>query len=90
MVGNAASPLTAFLIAPLAEPAFMALMTDGVGADLIGGWFGTCPDPGIALLFTLAGLAGVVVTSGPGRPAPTGAWRPPGGRRRALRRVMLD
>jgi MFS transporter, DHA3 family, multidrug efflux protein len=62
MVENAASPVTALLIGPLAEVVFMPLMTDGAGADLIGGWFGTGPERGIALLFTLAGLLGIVVT----------------------------
>ena len=62
LVENAASPLTAFLIAPLAETVFMPSMTDGRAADWIGGWFGTGPERGIALLFTLAGLVGVVVT----------------------------
>ena len=37
-------------------------MTDGSGADWIGDWFGTGPDRGIALMFTLAGLIGVAVT----------------------------
>lgn len=59
---NAASPLTAFLMAPLAEAVFMPFMTDGAGADWIGGWYGTGPERGIALLFTVAGLVGVVVT----------------------------
>lgn len=63
LVENAASPLTAFLMAPLAEAVFMPFMTDGTGADLIGRWFGTGPDRGLALMFTLAGLAGVVVTA---------------------------
>jgi MFS transporter, DHA3 family, multidrug efflux protein len=63
LVENAAAPLTAFLIAPLAETVFMPLMTDGRGADLIGDWFGTGPDRGLGLMFTLAGLAGVVVTA---------------------------
>ena len=63
LVENAASPLTAFLMAPLAEAVFMPLMTDGRGAELIGSWFGTGPDRGIALMFTLAGVVGVVVTA---------------------------
>jgi DHA3 family multidrug efflux protein-like MFS transporter len=63
LVENAASPLTAFLMAPLAEAVFMPLMTDGAGADLIGRWFGTGPDRGIALMFTLAGIIGVAVTA---------------------------
>jgi MFS transporter, DHA3 family, multidrug efflux protein len=68
LVENAASPLTAFLMAPMAEAIFMPLMTgDGRGAELIGGWFGTGPERGIALMFTLAGLLGIVVT--------TTAWR---------------
>ena len=29
---------------------------------MIGDWFGTGPERGIALLFTLAGLAGIAVT----------------------------
>jgi DHA3 family multidrug efflux protein-like MFS transporter len=62
LVENAATPLTAFLMAPLAEAVFMPLMTDGRGADLIGSWFGTGPDRGIALMFTLSGILGVVVT----------------------------
>ena len=62
LVENAASPLTAFLMAPLAEAFFIPLMTDGRGADWIGGWFGTGPERGLALMFTLAGLLGVVVT----------------------------
>jgi MFS transporter, DHA3 family, multidrug efflux protein len=63
LVENGASPLTAFLVAPLAETVFMPLMTDGAGADTIGWWFGTGPDRGIGLMFTVAGLIGVVVTA---------------------------
>jgi DHA3 family multidrug efflux protein-like MFS transporter len=62
LVENAAAPLTAVLMAPLAEQVFMPLMTDGRGADLIGSWFGTGPERGIAVMFTIAGLVGVVVT----------------------------
>lgn len=62
MIENAASPVMALTIGPVTESVFMPLMTDGRGADWIGGWFGTGPDRGIALVFTMAGLAGVVVT----------------------------
>jgi len=62
LVENAAAPLTAFLMAPLAERVFMPFMTDGRGADMIGSWFGVGPERGIALMFTIAGLIGVVVT----------------------------
>ena len=63
LVENAASPLTAFLMAPLAEAVFMPLMVDGRGADWIGGWFGTGPERGLALMFVLAGLIGIAVTA---------------------------
>ena len=49
-------------MAPLAESFFMPFMTDGAGADLIGGSFGTGPERGLALMFVLAGLVGAVVT----------------------------
>ncbi|MET0588668.1 MAG: MFS transporter [Novosphingobium sp.] len=61
-VETAASPLTAFLIAPLTQFFFIPLMTDGAGADAIGHWFGTGPERGIAIVFTIAGLLGVLVT----------------------------
>lgn len=61
-VEQAASPLTAFLIGPLAQFFFIPLMTDGAGAAAIGDWFGRGPERGIALVFTLAGVVGVVVT----------------------------
>ena len=73
LVENAASPLTAFLMAPLAETVFMPFMTDGRGADWIGGWFGTGPERGLALMFTLAGLIGIVVT-GLARASRSYAW----------------
>jgi DHA3 family multidrug efflux protein-like MFS transporter len=61
-VEQAASPLTAFMIGPLTEFLVIPFMTDGAGARLIGGWFGTGPDRGIALVFTVAGLVGLLVT----------------------------
>ena len=59
---QAASPLTAFLIGPLTQFVVIPFMTNGAGARLIGGWFGTGPDRGIGLVFTVAGLVGVLVT----------------------------
>ena len=61
-VEQAASPLTAFLIAPLAQFVFIPLMTTGAGADAIGDWFGRGPERGIALVFTVAGAIGVLMT----------------------------
>ena len=61
-VEQAASPLTAFLIAPIAQFVFIPFMTDGLGARLIGGWFGTGADRGIALVFVLTGIVGVIAT----------------------------
>jgi len=56
-----ASPLTAFLISPITQFAVIPWMTDGWGADVIGPWFGTGPDRGIALVFVIAGLIGLVI-----------------------------
>ena len=61
-VEQAASPLTAFLIGPYTQFVVIPFMTDGAGAEAIGGWFGTGPDRGMALVFTVAGLVGVVIT----------------------------
>ena len=61
-VKQSAAPLTAFLISPIAQFVVIPFMTDGAGADLIGGWFGTGPDRGIALVFTVTGAIGLVLT----------------------------
>jgi MFS transporter, DHA3 family, multidrug efflux protein len=61
-VEQAASPLTAFLIGPLTQFVVIPFMTDGAGAAAIGGWFGTGPARAMALVFTIAGLCGVVTT----------------------------
>jgi DHA3 family multidrug efflux protein-like MFS transporter len=58
----AASPLTAFLMGPLTQFVAIPFMTTGAGAALIGGWFGTGADRGIALVFCLTGALGVVLT----------------------------
>ena len=61
-VEMAASPLTAFLIGPLTQLIFIPFMTDGTGAEVIGPWFGTGPDRGIALVFVLTAVIGLIVT----------------------------
>ena len=61
-VEQAASPLTAFLISPVAQFVFIPFMTTGAGADVIGPWFGVGPERGLALLFTVTGLIGLVLT----------------------------
>ena len=63
-VEQAASPLTAFLIGPLAQFVFIPFMSEGGGgAEAIGGWFGVGPARGIALVFTVAGAIGVLATA---------------------------
>ena len=59
---TAASPITAFLIGPIAQFWVLPSMTDGGLAELIGSWFGTGPDRGMALIFIVAGLIGLLVT----------------------------
>ncbi len=61
-VEQAASPLTAFMIGPIAQFIFIPFMTTGAGVDLLGSWFGTGTDRGIALLFTVTGSIGLIVT----------------------------
>src|SRR5262249_42014057 len=62
-VEQAASPLTAFLIGPIAQFVFIPFMSEGgAGANAIGWWFGVGPERGIALVFVLAGILGLIVT----------------------------
>ena len=61
-VEQSASPLTTFLIGPIAETFFIPFMTTGAGVGLIGSWFGTGPDRGIALVFVVTGIIGLILT----------------------------
>lgn len=61
-VESAASPITTFLIGPIAQFFFIPFMTTGAGVGLIGSWFGVGPARGIALVFIVAGLIGLLVT----------------------------
>jgi DHA3 family multidrug efflux protein-like MFS transporter len=61
-VEQSAAPLTAFLIGPLTQFLAIPFMTNGTGAEAIGHWFGTGPDRGMALVFTVTGMLGVILT----------------------------
>lgn len=61
-VEQAASPLTAFLISPLAQFVFIPFMTTGAGVTMIGSWFGTGVNRGIALVFILTAFIGLAAT----------------------------
>ncbi len=59
---QSASPLTAFLIGPIAQFIFIPFMTTGSGVDLIGSWFGTGDGRGMALVFIITGIIGLIIT----------------------------
>jgi MFS transporter, DHA3 family, multidrug efflux protein len=61
-VEQAASPLTAFFIGPLTQFIFIPFMTTGLGAQLVGSWFGTGASRGMAIVFIITGFIGLVVT----------------------------
>lgn len=61
-IEQAATPITALLIGPIAELVFIPYMTTGAGVDLFGPWFGVGKDRGLALLFSVAGLLGLIAT----------------------------
>jgi MFS transporter, DHA3 family, multidrug efflux protein len=61
-VEQAASPLTAFMIGPIAQFVFIPFMTNGRGVELIGDWFGVGEGRGIALVFIISGIIGLMVT----------------------------
>lgn len=62
-VETLSTPVTAFLIGPIAEFVILpAMRQDGVLGRVIGGWFGTGNVRGMALLFILSGVIGLIVT----------------------------
>jgi DHA3 family multidrug efflux protein-like MFS transporter len=61
-VEQSATPITAFLIGPIAQMFFIPFMTTGAGVQALGPWFGTGVDRGIGLLFIVAGWIGLVIT----------------------------
>lgn len=64
LVENAASPLTAIAVGPFAQEVMMPLMDEGgTGAELIGDWYGTGAERGLALMFSVAGILGVIISA---------------------------
>jgi DHA3 family multidrug efflux protein-like MFS transporter len=61
-VETAASPVTAFLIGPIAQFWVIPSMTGGTLAALVGPWFGTGPARAMALIFIVAGALGLIAT----------------------------
>jgi len=59
-VEQAAAPLTSFIVGPLTQFVVIPFMTAGAGARAIGSWYGTGPERGMALVFTIAGVIGVL------------------------------
>jgi len=62
-IEQAAAPLTAFVVGPLTQFAVIPFMTSGAGARAIGDWFGTGPERGMALMFTISGVIGVIAAA---------------------------
>ncbi len=62
-IESMASPVTTFLIGPIAAWFFIPFMSNGKGVELIGSWCGTGAGRGMALVFILAGIIGVLVTA---------------------------
>ena len=60
-IESAASPLTTFMIGPIAQYVTIPFMTTGAGVALIGSWFGTGDARGMALIFCIAGIIGFFV-----------------------------
>jgi DHA3 family multidrug efflux protein-like MFS transporter len=59
-VEQAAAPMTSFIVGPLTQFVMIPFMTTGAGARAIGSWYGTGAERGMAVMFTLAGVLGVI------------------------------
>ncbi|HEY6816829.1 MAG TPA: MFS transporter [Croceibacterium sp.] len=59
-VEQAAAPLTSFVVGPLTQFVVIPFMSTGAGAQAVGHWYGTGPERGMALMFSLAGVIGVI------------------------------
>jgi MFS transporter, DHA3 family, multidrug efflux protein len=56
---QAAAPMTSFIVGPLTQFVIIPFMSTGGGARAIGSWYGTGPERGMAVMFTLSGVIGV-------------------------------
>ncbi len=61
-IESAASPISSFAIGPIAQLVFIPFMTTGAGVELIGDWYGVGQGRGLALVFSLAGIIGLIIT----------------------------
>ncbi|HYG83282.1 MAG TPA: MFS transporter [Verrucomicrobiae bacterium] len=61
-VESAAAPITAFMIGPIAEAYIVPFMNSTAGKDMFGWLLGSGNARGIALVFVLAGIIGLIVT----------------------------
>lgn len=61
-IESMATPITTFMIGPLAAFVFIPFMTTGSGVELIGSWFGVGANRGMALVFIVAGFLGIIAT----------------------------
>lgn len=59
-VEQIAAPMTSFLVGPLTQFVVIPFMSTGGGARAIGSWYGTGPERGMAIMFSFAGVLGVV------------------------------
>ena len=59
---NIASPLTAFFLGPLTQFLVIPWLASPAGNEIFSGWWGTTPDRAMALIFTLAGIVGALIT----------------------------
>ena len=61
-VEQSASPISAFVVGPIAHFVFIPFMTTGAGVELIGSWYGVGMGRGIGLVFSVVGVIGLIVT----------------------------
>jgi DHA3 family multidrug efflux protein-like MFS transporter len=62
-VEQAAAPFTAFLVGPLTQFVVIPFMTTGAGAAAVGEWYGTGPERGMAVVFSVTGILGVLMAT---------------------------